>query len=140
MRLGKGPAWALAALMAMVAVVFIAERVSESKAADRVREAVASAAQVRVNGEEIPDPAILFATLRLVGHVSAHHSHPTTPIRIDLVTGSSTAAVVIARDSERPREFWAFLPGSNWHNDPMGQLAGSITSGDLDRFLRQRGL
>ena len=140
MRLGRAPVWLGAAVIALVPAVFVAERVSEDKAADRVREAVASAAQVRVNGEEILDPATLFATLRLVGHVPAHHSHPTAPIRIDLMTGSSTASVVIARDSERPTEFWTFLPGSNWHNDPMGQSAGAITSADLDRFLRQRGL
>jgi len=138
--LGKVPGWIVVALAATVAGVFIAERVSENKAADRVREAVRTASRARVNGEDIPDPKILLATLRLVDHIPAHHSHPTTPIRIDLVHGSSSAPIVIARDSERPMEFWTYLPGPNWHHDALGQSAGRITSSDLDAFLRKRGL
>jgi hypothetical protein len=52
----------------------------------------------------------------------------------------SSATLTIARDSERPTEFWAYLSGPNWNRNSLGQPAGRITSSDLDSFLRKRGL
>ena len=137
---GKAPVWVVASMFVFAAVVFVAERYLENKAGDRVRDAVGKASAVRVNGEVVADPAILFATLKLVKHVVAHHSHPTTPIRIDLLNGSSATQITIARDSERPAEFWTYLPDSNRHRNKLGQEAGRITSKDLVDFLRKRGL
>jgi hypothetical protein len=48
--------------------------------------------------------------------------------------------ITIARDSDRPNEFWVYLPGSNWHNDPLGRDAGRVVSEPLSTVLRDRGL
>ncbi len=120
--------------------VFLAQRLSENRAGDRVREAVANASRLKLNGQEVQDPAILFATLRLVDHVHAHHSHPTTPIRIELLSDASSTTVSIARDSERPTEFWVFLPVPGIPETAPLVEAGRITSTDLNEFLRMRGL
>jgi len=127
-------------MFAVGSAMFVAERYSENKAGDRLRDAVSKASQVRLNGDVVADPTILLATLRLVDHVTAHHSHPNALIRIDLVNGASATQIAIARDSQNPSEFWTYLPGPNWYLDKRGQAAGRITSTDLDRFLRERGL
>jgi hypothetical protein len=101
---------------------------------------ISNASEVRMNGEQVNDPRALLLALRLVDHVWAHHSHPMVPIRIELIDRGETTNVVIARDSQRQTEFWVFRPGANRLNDPLGQSAGRITSAELDKFLRTRGL
>lgn len=128
------------ALLGIVGLVFLADWVSETRASDRVRTAVRTAEEVRLNGELLRDPARVLAALGSVHHVPAHHSGPTAPIQVDLSQGASTVQVVIARDSERPTEFWVYWPGPNWHRNELGQDAGRITSADLDEFLRAKGL
>jgi hypothetical protein len=137
---GNIPVWAVLVMFGLGAIAFVTDRAAENRAGDRVRVAVANASTIRVNGEEVADPRVLVGTLRLVEHVPAHHSHPTAPVRIDLVNGSGSTAVVIARDSQRPTEFWTFLPEMRRQSNGLGQPAGRITSSDLDNFLRQRGL
>ena len=132
--------WLLALLVIAGAGTFFRQRAAENDAADKVREAVASASHARVNGQDIQDPALLFATLRLLDHVGAHHSGPVGSIRVDLLNGEKVSTIVIARDSQRPTEFWVFLPGNGAIGGASGQEAGRITSRDLDSFLRSRGL
>lgn len=100
----------------------------------------AEAVGVNVNGKHVPDPSVLLIALREVGHIPAHHSSPTMPIRVDLLIGADTTPLVLARDSQQPDEFWVYRPGPNWHNDPLGQEAGRIRSHTLSTFFRGRGL
>jgi hypothetical protein len=63
-----------------LATVHLAERGSERRAGEQIREAVGAALRVRVNGEEIADPRTLLATLRLADHVpliTAIQKHPS---------------------------------------------------------------
>jgi hypothetical protein len=136
----KVPFWVFAVFGMAVAGVFIADRADENRAAREVRQAVDNATGARVNGEEVSDPAMLLASLQLLEHVSPHHSSPQAAIQIDLLRGSTSTRIIIARDSKEPAEFWMFLPGPNRHNQKLGQEAGRITSADLDGFLRERGL
>jgi hypothetical protein len=120
--------------------VLVTDYVSEKHARQELLAVISKASEVRMNGQGLEDPSVLLLTLPLVGHVWDHHSHPTTPIQLELINQSETTYVVIARDSLRQTEFWVFRRGPNRHRDPLGQPAGRITSTDLDKFLRKRGL
>jgi len=113
---------------------------AERRNGSEFRGAVDRAVQVRVNGALVEDPAMLLAALKQVEHVGAHHSHPMTPIEIDLIDGKSEVHVQIARDSALPTEFWAYWPAGEGLADHPRHEAGRIESGALDAFLRHRGL
>ena len=134
------PGWLIIASLAAIGSTILWLELAERHAGSEFRGAVDRALQVRVNGSLIEDPSVLLATLKQVEHVAAHHSHPMTPIRIDLINGEAEVHVAIARDSARPTEFWAFWLADHGRGDQPGQEAGRIDSGDLDAFLRQRGL
>jgi hypothetical protein len=124
----------------LVGIWFLAEDVSERRARTELQAALAASSTVYANGQPLPDPAPVLAALRGVTHVPAHHSSPTKAIYLRLTAGARTVAVIIARDSENPSEFWVYRPGRNWHNDPLGQDAGRVVSSELNAYLRQRGL
>jgi len=138
-RAVRAAGWVAATLMVTISSAILWEQVAERRAGNDFRREVDSATQMSVNGRRVENPSILVAPLRLVDHVAAHHSHPLEPIRIDLGSRNTKTYVVIARDAERPTEFWAFLPGRGRADRP-GQEAGRIVSKDLDTLMRQRGL
>jgi hypothetical protein len=69
-----------------------------------------NASHVRVNSRELSEPGPLVVSLRRLNTVRAHHSHPTTPIHVEIRDGVRTVVCVIARDSERQDEYWVFRP------------------------------
>ena len=127
------------ALGMLVGAGLLAEQLTEIHARRAVIAAAVSSTAVNVNGKRVPDPSVLLGALRGLGHIPGHHSSPTAPIRVDLLVGVDTTPLVLARDSQRPDEFWVYRPGPNWHNDPLGQDAGRIRSVTLDTFFRDRG-
>ena len=137
---GSIPSWLIIGSIVAIASTILWLQLAERRAGSEFRSAVDRAVQVRVNGSLVEDPSVLLATLKQVEHVAAHHSHPMTPIRIDLIDGKAEVPVLIARDSAKPTEFWAYWPTGHGSADRPGQEAGRIESGDLDGFLRQRGL
>jgi hypothetical protein len=124
----------------LVGGVFLAEHLSENRARRYLLTAVTESSGVIVNGRRLSDPSVVLNALRGIRRVPAHHSSPSAPIHLLLEGGPEPVGIIIARDSNRPHEFWVYRPGSNWHNDPLGQDAGRILSGELDGFLRSRGL
>jgi hypothetical protein len=131
------------AFLAMGTIVgsgFLAENISETRARQYLLRAVGQSSGVVLNGERLSDPSVVLAALRRITHLPAHHSSPTDPIRITLQNGPDRVGLIIARDSDRPQEFWVYRPGSNWHNDPLGQDAGRLVSRDLDEYLRSHRL
>jgi hypothetical protein len=128
------------ALFALVGTWFLAEEVTENRARRELLHAVSQASTVVINGRPLVDPTVTLSALRGTAHIPAHHSSPTAPIHLELRAGNTSTAITIARDSERPDEFWVYLPGSNWHNDPLGRDAGRIVSKPLGSFLHDRGL
>jgi len=140
LRITDWPPWVLPVFLfgmfALLVTVFLAEKVSEEHARDALLAAVGRASRVRVNGQLVATPSPFLRALQSVHHVPGHHSGPTTPVTIELEGGGPTIAVIIARDSERPTEFWVYRPGPNWHNDPLGQEAGRITVASMDSLLR----
>ena len=128
------------AMGALVGTWFLAENLSEDRARRELLRAVSHAATVVVNGQPLPDTSVTLGALRGIRHMPAHHSSPTSPIRLELRDGHTSTAVTIARDSDRPNEFWVYLPGSNWHNNALGRDAGRVVSEPLGTLLRDRGL
>jgi hypothetical protein len=108
------------AMGTIVGSIFLAERVVETRARRDLLHTIAQSSGVALNGEWLSDPSVVLIALRGLTRVPAHHSSPTAPIEIRLQSGPDTIALIIARDSDRPQEFWVYRPGSNWHNDPLG--------------------
>ena len=95
---------------------------------------------VVVNGQPLRESTVALTALRSIRHVPAHHSGPTSPIYVELRDHQTSTAVTIARDSDRPNEFWVYLPGANWHNNALGRDAGRVVSESLGTLLHDRGL
>jgi len=119
---------------------FLAEDLSEQRAQRELLGAVSRASIVVVNGQPIPEAAVALAAFRGIRHVPSHHSGPTSPIHIELRDGRTSTAITIARDSDRPNEFWVYLPGANWHNNALGRDAGRVVSEPLGTLLHDHGL
>jgi hypothetical protein len=119
---------------------FVANDNAEKGARDELLAALATSSGVIIDGQVVADPTPVLAALRGVRHVPAHHSGPTTPVRLELTGGPHTVAVTIARDSENRNEFWVFRPGENRNNNALGQDAGRVVSDTLDAYLNRRGL
>jgi hypothetical protein len=115
---------------------FLADYLSEMQARKHLLAAVDRSSGVILNGEPVTDTSVVLGALRTLAHAPSHHSSPTEPILLELLTSSDTVSIVIARDSERPEEFWVYRSGANWHNDPLGQDAGRVVSSDFDKFLK----
>ena len=130
--------WLVIAFVAAIATLFLWGRLSEGQARGEFRRAVEHASQACVNGVRAEDASSLLDILRQVDHVEPHHSHPTTPVRIDLDCNTASY-VVIARDSTNSGEFWAYWPASPGHAGDPGREAGRIVSEDLDVLMKRRG-
>jgi hypothetical protein len=126
--------------LALVGMLFLAEQASEARARRELLRAVSHASAVAVNGQLLVDPLLTLSALRGTTHIASHHSSPTSPIHLELREGDASTAVTIARDSDRPNEFWIYLPGANWHNNALGRDAGRVVSEPLSQVLRDRGL
>jgi len=131
--------WLVIAFFAALVTLFLWGRLGEWQARGEFRRAVERAAQACVNGVRVEDAKALLAILGQVDHVEPHHSHPMTPVRIDLDC-SDASYVVVARDSRNSTEFWAFWPPSSGHAGDPGREAGRIVSEDLDVLMKRRGL
>ena len=128
------------ALFALVGSLMLASYLSELRARQHLLVAVSQSSSVAINGQELSDPSRVLSALRGITQVPGHHSSPTAPIHLELRGSPEVVAITIARDSQNPSEFWVYRPGSNWHNDPLGQQAGSIVNAELNTFLQSRGL
>jgi hypothetical protein len=127
-------------LFLFVGTLFLADTWSENRAREALVQATAGSPRVLLNGIPVDDPSVLVTAVRELRHVPAHHSGPTAAVRLDFVTGDDTTSVNLARDSERPDEFWVYRAGPNWNNDSLGQEAGRIESPSLNGYLKSRGL
>jgi len=130
--LQERPKWR-AAFVVLCVLVFVVgwgglffENYMEKRARDTVLSGLSEltpTATVTVNGAP-RQPAPVLEALRAVHHVESHHSSPLTAIQVEVRDGAKTIKLVVARDSERPDEYWVYRPGRNYHNDPLGEFIG----------------
>jgi len=66
--------------------------------------------EVFVEGEKVPLAGSLLAGLRTLASVTAHHSHPTEPLRVEVRSRDQARTFIVAEDSDRPEEYWVFVP------------------------------
>lgn len=91
--------------------------------------------EVLVEGERVPDPGPLLAALRTLSWQSAHHSHPTTPLHVEVRSRSGALTLIVARDSSRPEEYWVFVPRKTFPQaSPLGLEIGRIHTAAFRRF------
>jgi len=84
---------------------------------------------VKVNDTKAENPEQLVAELKRVGHISAHHSHPTKIIRIEIESSKGRMLLHLRRDSDTPREYWVFNPAF----DDMNEI-GRLNTTVLDQY------
>ena len=92
-------------------------------------------ARVTLNGEPISNSAPVLVALARVEHVGSHHSHPTDPIRVEVAAEKARLSLVLARDSEKPTEYWVFLPAQGGSGGSLGREIGRINTSAFDRQI-----
>ena len=75
----------------------------------RLLQAEPTDARILVNGTPVSNPQEVLRTLRELRDLPSHHSSPGHHISVD-VYGSSHIALVLARDSTNPQEYWVLYP------------------------------
>jgi hypothetical protein len=71
---------------------------------------VSSDATVMVNGQIVMNSQNVVSEVAKLTKTAAHHSHPTTRIRVDLIDADRRLTLELGRDSELPNEYWVFCP------------------------------
>jgi hypothetical protein len=66
--------------------------------------------RVWIAGRPVTDPDRVLQALRSLRWASAHHSHPSHPILVRVLTPSHDVILSVSRDSDDPHEYWVFLP------------------------------
>jgi hypothetical protein len=83
--------------------------------------------EVFVEGEKVPQPIPILVGLRTLVSVAAHHSHPNDPLRVEVRRGSESRTFIVALDSNRPEEYWVFVPKKKVPAEsPLGFEIGRI--------------
>jgi hypothetical protein len=88
-------------------------------------------ATVYVNGQRISSPEEVLAALKGLAWYSAHHSHPTTRIEVDVMSSRGNLALELGRDSDNPREYWVF---SQRQGITSNNEIGRITTSAFDKY------
>jgi hypothetical protein len=101
--------------MAIVLTIVLAMEARKDRARGDVLSALkrlSSVFQVYLGGQEVRERRAIVDLLATISAVEAHHSHPTRPIRIEIRDRSGSILLNVGQDSERPKEFWVFVPSS----------------------------
>lgn len=127
-------------LFALVGFGFLADYAGERRLQRRLANDLRAATGVELAGQPVQSSGPLLLALGQIGSIPAHHSGPTEPIPLRILSQRDTIQLTLARDSERPHEFWVFEGQPDPSRSSLGRYAGSVTSADLDAFLRVHGL
>ena len=84
---------------------------------------------VKINNVVVENPGEVVAELKKVGHIMAHHSHPTTTVRVEIEGSNGHLVLHLRRDSDTPDEYWVFNPAF----DDMNEI-GRITTPIFDQY------
>jgi len=94
----------------LIVGVFMAERVSEDRARGQLLGVLDRASAVGFHSQILDHSAAILTVLRSLHHLPAHHTSAVDPLRLELVSGGTTTAITVARDSETPGEYWVYRP------------------------------
>jgi hypothetical protein len=86
---------------------------------------------VAVNDRTVSDNRELVSALRTVRPYWAHHSHPTSRVRVDVHGPRGHLVLELGRDSDNPREYWVFIPGGRITSS---NEIGRITTSAFDQY------
>jgi hypothetical protein len=86
---------------------------------------------VYVNQQEVRDPDKMISSLRKIAPYWAHHSHPTTKIRVDVRGSVRDLTLELGRDSDDPQEYWVFY---SQHSVTANNEIGRITTSAFDEY------
>jgi hypothetical protein len=86
---------------------------------------------VHVNQQPIADPDEVVSALKGIASYWAHHSHPTTRIRVEILGDHGHLTLELGRDSGNPQEYWVFL---SEHRVTSGNEIGRITTSVFDKY------
>ena len=82
---------------------------------------------VRINGAVVDHPAEILSALSSLHVARAHHSHPTHQLTVEVVLPQETLRLILARDSDRPHEYWVYSP-NYWStsNNEIGRIVSPV--------------
>jgi hypothetical protein len=86
---------------------------------------------VDVNHQRVRDSDIVISALKEITPYWAHHSHPTTRIRVDIRCDARGLTLELGRDSDNPQEYWVFYPE---HGVTSDTEIGRITTAAFDEY------
>jgi len=116
---------------ALVAATILLDGLVVAHARSVVARALSAATtpRVLVNGQEPNDQAAVLAAVRSLESGLGHHSHPLDPIHIEIISSAGSVALEMGRDSERPDEYWVFMP-RYWATKTLeiGRLTSTVFS------------
>jgi hypothetical protein len=91
----------------------------------------AQALKVYVNNQPASNSDEIIAALKTLQPVTAHHSHPTRMIRIELHSDTGVVTIECGRDSANAQEYWVFYPK---HGITSNNEIGRITTSALNSY------
>ena len=86
---------------------------------------------VYVNHQQARDSDKIISALKEITPYWAHHSHPTTRIRVDIRSDTRDLTLELGRDSDNPQEYWVFFPEHGVSSDTE---IGRITTAAFDEY------
>jgi hypothetical protein len=86
---------------------------------------------VYVNHQAVREPEKIISSLKEIAPYWAHHSHPTTRIRVDIDSDARDLTLELGRDSGNPQEYWVFYSG---HSVTSNNEIGRITTSAFDEY------
>jgi len=117
-----------------ILIAFAAVSVATTAARQEVQRflrELPSDAIVYVDGQRISDQEEVVSILKGITSYWAHHSHPTTRIRVDVMSSKGNLGLELGRDSGKPREYWVFSPGQSITSK---NEIGRITTSAFDKY------
>ena len=86
----------------------------------------AQALKVYVNSQLAPNSDEIVTALKTLQPVAAHHSRPTTMIKLDLHSDNGVVTIECGRDSANAQEYWVFYPKYGiTSNNEIGRITTS---------------
>lgn len=86
---------------------------------------------VYVNHQEVRESEKIISSLKEIAPYWAHHSSPTTRIRVDIHSDMRDLTLELGRDSGNPQEYWVFYLG---HSVTSDNEIGRITTSAFDEY------